>query len=566
MSAGARGPPRHRLLVALLAVTTVALALRLVDLGGRVAHWDEARVAYWTLRYLDLGVWEYHPVVHGPFQFHVNATVFGLIGADDVSMRLVVALIAGGSPLAAWLYRSHLSHAEVLVMGGLLAANPVLLYYGRFARNDAMLAVAMLVAFGLLLRAHDTGRSAYLYPAALAIALGFTMKENALLYLMCWGGAAIAVVGHRLAYERVAPRLGRAPAPLALRSTWREHLPDDPRRWARDGGLSVGVGLAVLVVFYAPRGTDDPGLGELVTAPWRLPWVVEASVVEGARRLIAHWIVGGRGPPYLDALGFYLHVLAAGAIVVVAFAVVGLAVEHVRPGPPRWLVVFALVWGLLSVGGYPYAGTINAPWLATHMVAPLAIPAAVGLAEVYELARAGAVDGDALQAVAAGLILLAAVGLVLVPMYGLVYDDPTGTDNELVQFAQPGGDWGDTIELMQALAAANEGPDVLYVGTDFATDDRDGEAYKQAGPGWYDRLPLPWYTEQVGAETVSETGQADALERIEAESPPVVIARPGQDGLVSGGLDGYELRAHAMRQSITDIHIYLDLDRLDDAA
>lgn len=564
MAAGTRVTGHRRVLVALIAMTAVAIALRLIDLDGRMAHWDEARVAYWTLRYHELGVWEYHPVVHGPFLFHVNEFIFGLIGPDDVSMRLIVALIAGAAPLAAWLYRDHLEPIELIALAGFLTVNPVLLYYGRFSRNDVMLAVVMLVAFGLLVRAHASGRSWYLYPAGAAIGLGFAMKENALLYLLCWAGAIIALLVHRVAYEHAALRLGRPTTPWALRETWRDRLPMQPRRWIRDGLLGVVAGVSVLVFFYAPRGTDDPGLGDLVTTPWRLPAVVEASVIEGARRLVDHWIIGSRGPAYLDSLEFYLEVIAAGALVVTILAIVGFLLEHRRVEGPRWLVIVALVWGLLSVGGYPYAGTINAPWLVAHMVVPLSIPAAVALGALVSIVIEGVDRSDLLQTVGAGLIVLAAVSLVLWPAYGLVYDDPTGYDNELVQYAQPGGDWSETIEQMEALAAANEGVDVLYVGDTFATDDLDGAAYKQAGAGWYSRLPLPWYTEAFGASTVSESSRSSARAVIDHDQPPVIIVTAGQARHVEGLVSTYELREHEIRHGDFDIHIYLDLDRLDD--
>ena len=62
-------------------VTLLALVVRLVSLGARVAHQDEARVAYWAYRYMENGVYWYRPVVHGPFIAIVDSWVFALIGA-----------------------------------------------------------------------------------------------------------------------------------------------------------------------------------------------------------------------------------------------------------------------------------------------------------------------------------------------------------------------------------------------------------------------------------------------------------------------------------------------------
>src|SRR6056297_2220217 len=106
---------RRRALQAVLAITALALAVRLVGLGVRIFHWDEGRVAYWILRYHESGQFAYRPIVHGPFLFIVNDWVFSIpfLGASDFSARLIVALVGGLLPLSAWLLRDRLRDAEV---------------------------------------------------------------------------------------------------------------------------------------------------------------------------------------------------------------------------------------------------------------------------------------------------------------------------------------------------------------------------------------------------------------------------------------------------------------------
>jgi uncharacterized protein (TIGR03663 family) len=202
--------PGDRTFKTVLVLTALSLAVRLVDLGHRVAQWDEGRVAYWVLRYRDSGVWEYRPIVHGPFLFHVDKWVFTLFPATDFTLRLVVALLGGLMPLAAWLFREHLRKSEVVALALVFAFNPLLVYYSRFFRNDVVVAAFVVFALGLFVRTYDTRNPTYLYGGVAAVALAFTAKENALIYPLCWAGAAVLLLDHRLL--RVGERARRAAA------------------------------------------------------------------------------------------------------------------------------------------------------------------------------------------------------------------------------------------------------------------------------------------------------------------------------------------------------------------
>ena len=95
-----------RVTQAVVAVTALALLARLVGLGTRPFHWDEARVGYWTLRSLAVGAYEYRPVAGGPFLYVVGRWLVTLLGPSDAVARLPVALLGGLLPLAALLFRS----------------------------------------------------------------------------------------------------------------------------------------------------------------------------------------------------------------------------------------------------------------------------------------------------------------------------------------------------------------------------------------------------------------------------------------------------------------------------
>ena len=177
---------RDRTALAVAGLAVVALAVRLAALGRRVAHFDEARVAYWTVEYVETGVLFYRPIIHGPLLQHLNAGLFGLFGAGDLVMRLVPALVGGLLPLSALLFRRRLSREAVVSLAFLLALNPVLVYYSRFMRGDILAGAASFVAFACLLRAVDLDDGRYLYPATVALAVGFGAKENVLAYLLAF--------------------------------------------------------------------------------------------------------------------------------------------------------------------------------------------------------------------------------------------------------------------------------------------------------------------------------------------------------------------------------------------
>ena len=92
---------RDRTVQAVLAVTLVALVARFVLLGQRIAHFDEARVAWWGLEYLETGSTSYRYIIHGPLMQYLHRYLFEVFGATDLVMRAPVALVGGLLPLVA---------------------------------------------------------------------------------------------------------------------------------------------------------------------------------------------------------------------------------------------------------------------------------------------------------------------------------------------------------------------------------------------------------------------------------------------------------------------------------
>ncbi|WP_115862628.1 flippase activity-associated protein Agl23 [Halorussus litoreus] len=526
---------------AVLAVTLFSLALRFYALGGRVFHWDEARVGYWILRYGDTGVWEYHAVIHGPFLYHVNKFLFGLFGASDFVARVPVAVVSGLLPLTAWLFRERLRRVEMIALGLLLAANPVVLYYSRFMRNDVLLGAFMLYALAFYARLFDTRKPRYLYAGTLMVALAFTTKENVLVYVVTWLGAAVLLFDHRL--QLLAEADDRRAFAREQAGRVRRALLDD--NWGLHLVLGVVFFFAVVIFFYAPRaqGVSGPGLWKAFSNPGMFPAVIEEATLGSWDKFTGKWGGGNQGS-YVDSFLQLGEVLWAGAAALLVLSAVGFLVDRYAGDRPRDVVAFTFYWGFVSVLGYPVIVENTFPWEVVHAVVPLAVPAAVGLAVLVRWGGEAVSEGDGVSAALAALLVLLVAGQVAATAVSTTYQHPADqyldeagqNENLLVQYGQPAEGIRPTLETVRTASEANDGIDLLYYGSDFYVANESENDDWAAGGGWYDRLPVPWYTELYGAEVDSTT----QLGVVESDTPPVVVTRAENRDAVAQRLDGYE--------------------------
>ncbi|WP_132057600.1 flippase activity-associated protein Agl23 [Halorussus amylolyticus] len=536
----------NRTLAAIVAIAVLSLAIRLFALESRVFHWDEGRVGYWILRYAETGVWEYRAVIHGPFFYHVNKYLFWLFGPSDFLARLPVAVVGGFLPLTAWLFRERLRRAEMVALAVLFALNPLLLYYSRFMRNDVLLAAFMLYALAFYVRLFDTRKPRYLYLGSLMVALAFTTKENVLVYVVTWLGAAVLLFDHRLMLAANAD--GRRAVAFETLRRGRVGL----RRWGPHLVGALALFFAVVVFFYAPRarGVPGPGLWKAFSNPSLFPAVVEEATLGSWEKFVGKWGDGNQ-TAYLSTFGPLWKVVRAGAFGVFVLSIVGFVADRYGGGSPRDLVSFTFYWGFVSVLGYPVIVENPFPWEPIHAVAPLVVPAGVGLAVFVRWGLEAIADDDGLSAVLAALVVLVAVGqagaIAVETSFVHPQDQYLGEsdeeENRLVQFGQPADGLRPTLDVIQSVADRNDGIDVLYYGSDFHVADESENDDWAAGGGWYDRLPLPWYTELYGAEVDS----TDRLGIVESDPAPVVIARADDRGAVESRLaDDYRAFEHEL--------------------
>ncbi len=434
---------RVKLWQAVAVVVVLAAVVRLVALDARTAHWDEARVAHWVVHYNEFGHFAYRPIVHGPLVQHVDQVLVSALGTTEFAVRLPVALVGAALPGTAYLFRAHLDRDEVVAMALFLAANSVLLYYSRFMRSDVLVATFMFAGLGVLVRYYDTRRVRYLYAFGVLAALGFASKENAVIYVLTWAGAAALLLDvglhrphtYRTGLDRLRnSRLGRlghllvglllVPVDGASALGSRLRTPrESARRYLRFAGHLAGVlavFLALVVFLFAPRGdglagvylTEVPpnqptvgtGLWEAVGQPLALPGYA-VDVLSYAGWEYVSWF--GRGAAagseslldtFASFFGQYLEVLLLNATAVGVFALFGFLSERYATARSRNLVMLAGYAGLASILGYPLGTDIFGAWIVVHTVVPLSVPAAVGVARVYRWGRTAAPQGDPVSA------------------------------------------------------------------------------------------------------------------------------------------------------------------------
>ncbi|MFB6143148.1 MAG: flippase activity-associated protein Agl23 [Halorientalis sp.] len=549
-----------RLTLAVVGVVVLALALRLFALGARTAHWDEGRMGWWILHFIRTGGYEYDAIIHGPFYHHVNRVVFGLLGPSDFSMRLVTALLGGLLPISALGLRHRLRDSEVAILAGFLAVNPIVLYYSRFMRGDPIVAFCMFGAFVLFVRVVDFGSKPALFGGVALVAVALSAKENALVYLVTWVGAAVLLLDHRLF---VAGGDWTAVAGRHIR-----RVAGRVRAWLAPLVAAVAEFAVIVVWFYAPRAAEpgEVGLNNVASDPSMLPAVLREATVGSWNEFYGQWVAGGsQEHAYLPYLGDFVETLAYGALVLCVLAVLGFLLDRYAEDGPTDLVSFAGYWGFVSVLGYPIITDIMAPWATIHAVVPLAIPAAVGFAFLLRWGkRAYAADDTVAAGIAVSVVLLL-VATVAGAMLWTVYLAPQAQGNELVQYAQPGDDLGPALERIQAASAAERnGTDVLLYGDYFV----DGDENATRSPdcvAWFDALPLPWYFAAYESDVACASTVAQLREQATA-NPPIVITRDSENVTVRRVFPDYWRATYNLRTYGTETTVLFRPDYADRAA
>ncbi len=513
---------RDRVVLAVVAVVATAVLVRVVGLGTRPFHWDEARTGYWALRTLETGRFEYRPVAGGPLVAHLTGWALLIGGASDFVARLPFALATGLLPAVALLFRNRLRDDETVALALLLGVTPLLVYYGRFLRGDLLAAGAALAAVGFVCRWVETDRDRWLYAAVVAATAALASSAFAVATLVLVAVAGGLVLDHR----RVVGDGTSVPTAITATVRWLRFRVTPLAR-------ALFVGLGTWGVLFAPRGGDAVGdpVGFL-SATYRDPVVSFLGVR----------VAGREGTEFLPFVTDAAGTLLATAAVVLALGIGGFLADRYGALPdvesPRPIVAFAGFWAGLGLLGYPIVATVPAPWTLVHALVPMAVPAAVGLAATYRFGRRAVTRGDAARA-ATALLLLAAVGSgVAVGFVDGVYG-PSEPTTEFADFGQPASDLEPLVAEVDAAVAGSDGR-VVYVGDRYALADESTVAeppIASAGDraAFGERLPLPWYVERTDAtvESVATPGDLDG-------DPAALVVAPEHESAVADRFPDYE--------------------------
>ena len=171
----------YHILVLLIIILTIFS--RLINLGDRVMSHDEVNHVVPAFDLFSGRGYRHDPVTHGPFQFSLMALSYFLFGDNDFTSRLPHAIFSIATVLfILFFYRRYLGKYGVIAAAAFFMISPFLLFYGRYARNDAICAFWGVASFYVLLRYFESGLSKFILMLAVLLSLNFSTKETAYIF------------------------------------------------------------------------------------------------------------------------------------------------------------------------------------------------------------------------------------------------------------------------------------------------------------------------------------------------------------------------------------------------
>ena len=163
-------------------IIILAIVSRFYILDARVMSHDEVNHVRpsWEL-YTGQG-YRHDPVTHGPMQFHLVALSYLLLGDNDFTSRLPAALFSIATVMMMWKYRRYFGKVGALLSGLFMLISPYLLFYGRYTRNEAFVALWGVITIYAVLRYLEEGKDKILLLLAGIFSLQFATKETAFIY------------------------------------------------------------------------------------------------------------------------------------------------------------------------------------------------------------------------------------------------------------------------------------------------------------------------------------------------------------------------------------------------
>jgi predicted membrane-bound mannosyltransferase/sugar lactone lactonase YvrE len=169
--------------VIIFVIILLTLFSRFYGLDQRVMSHDETNHVVPSYELFIGRGYRHDPVTHGPFQFHIVALTYFLMGDNDFTSRVPAALFSSAAVAFVLIFfRRYLGKLGGILAGLFFMISPYMLFYGRYTRNEAFImlfGVAMLYA---ILRYLEDGKHHWLYLLTLSLTLHFCAKETAYIY------------------------------------------------------------------------------------------------------------------------------------------------------------------------------------------------------------------------------------------------------------------------------------------------------------------------------------------------------------------------------------------------
>jgi sugar lactone lactonase YvrE/4-amino-4-deoxy-L-arabinose transferase-like glycosyltransferase len=164
-------------------IILMAVVSRFYALGDRTMAHDEVNHVVPSYSLYQGNGYQHDPVTHGPFQFHIIALTFFLIGDNDFSARTPAALFSIAAIIfVLFAYRRYLGHTGALIAGFLFLISPYMLFYGRYVRNEGFIELFAVVMLYAVLRYLEKGDKFSLYLLVASVMMHFVSKETSFIY------------------------------------------------------------------------------------------------------------------------------------------------------------------------------------------------------------------------------------------------------------------------------------------------------------------------------------------------------------------------------------------------
>jgi uncharacterized protein (TIGR03663 family) len=169
------------LLVIVILILTVAS--RFAMLGARVMSHDEVNHVVPSYDLYSGRGYAHSPVTHGPFQFHIVALSYFLLGDSDFSSRVPAALFSiAAVAFVLFAFRRYLGRSGALLAGLFFSISPYMLFYGRYTRNEGFIELLGALMLYAVLRHIEKGDKASLFLLTGALVMHFIVKETSFIY------------------------------------------------------------------------------------------------------------------------------------------------------------------------------------------------------------------------------------------------------------------------------------------------------------------------------------------------------------------------------------------------